>query len=60
MRIEERLGEIALDVAKLTEVEPHIYTFTPDNEAAYYTFVYHGRSLDYFQGIASGDVRAKA
>jgi ubiquinone/menaquinone biosynthesis C-methylase UbiE len=36
MRIEERLGEIVLDDVHLREVEPHIYSFNPDNEAAYY------------------------
>lgn len=42
MQIEMRLGEIALKSADMREVEPHIYSFSPDDESAYY---------DHFGGI---------
>lgn len=36
MRIRERLKEILIDDASTREVEPHIYSFYPEGEAAYY------------------------
>ncbi len=36
MRIQERLKEILIDDASMREVEPHIYSFYPEGEAAYY------------------------
>ena len=42
MQIEVRLAEIALNNADMREVEPHIYSFRPVDESAYY---------DHFGGI---------
>lgn len=36
MRIEERINEILLDGTIIREVEPHIYSLYPNDEAAYY------------------------
>lgn len=53
MQIEMKLGEVALKSADMREVEPHVYSFTPDDESAYYDRLVWGYSISEYRHLCA-------